>query len=219
MKRVVICGAGVSVKEGISLGLWEKIRNEEIWSINFVFLTMNFLPKREIWIDVAFFKNNIDKLQELYKRGVICCAKKHPKYATIPEIKTYETTRNIHEAKDKVFIGSMGLSGFFALHLACLENYDEINLLGFDFGVVGNPLDRQTHYYQNELTNIQSSGVGHPELYLSDDRKSIKPQVKEFEFFLSYPSKIYNVSPQSNIQCFEKISYEQMFERIKNEND
>jgi hypothetical protein len=39
---------------------------------------------------------------------------------------------------------------------------------------------------------------------------------KEFSKYLKEDVKIYNVSPNSNINCFEKISYEQMFKLLNN---
>lgn len=219
MKSVIICGGGYSIQEGINLDLWSKLKSFlssglEIWSINYAFLTMPYLPHREVWIDISFFKNNIEKLQNLYKQGVKCYAKKHNIYATIPEIITYECTREANQSKDKIFIGRMGLSGFFALHLACKETYSPIYLLGFDFG--SDSLDNKlTHYYQNKLQVI-STGVGKPSLY-RNEKGQIKDEIRDFELFLSYPSKIYNVSLNSNIPYFQKISYEEFFKLLENE--
>lgn len=215
MKEVIILGGGASLEEGINLGLWDKIKEKEVWSINYAFLTMPFLPKREIWVDISFFRNNIEKLQNLYKQGVECHAKKHQHYATIPEIKTYYTTRDPKEISEKLYIGKMGLAGFFALHLAIKENFNPIFILGYDFGNL-NITDKKTHYYQDKL-NIYSTGIGKPELYRNKDN-TVKEEVKDFDILAIEAQqqnlKIYNVSLISNIFSFEKISWEDFFTKL-----
>jgi len=208
MKQCIIIGGGVSVKEGISLGLWNKIKGKEIWSINYAFLTMPYPPNKECWVDISFFKNNIDRLQLLCLSGVPCHTKAHPKYATIKEIYCHPTSRDPLDI-GKIFIGRMGLSGFFTLSLAVKEGFDEIYLLGYDFGSVTD--DNKTHYYQGEI-NVISSGVGKPNLYRTGTQP--KDEIKDFEVFLKYPIKIINVSPKSKIDYFEKIDYNEFFKRI-----
>ena len=128
-KDIVLIGGGASIEEGLKLDLWNKIKYKaSIWSINFAFLTMPYLPEREIWVDISFFKNNMEAIQNIQKQGVKCYAKKHITYAAIPEITTYEATRYPKEIDKKTFIGRMGLSGFFALHLAVKECPDRIFL-------------------------------------------------------------------------------------------
>jgi hypothetical protein len=210
MRNIILCGGGASINDGIALGLFDKIKNEEVWSINFAFLTIPFLVSREIWVDISFFKNNMEAIQKLYSEGVSCYAKKHQFYRNIPEINLYDTTRNPKEINDKLYIGRMGLSGFFALSLAVKEEPDNIFLLGYDF----KDLNGKTHYYQGVLTNIQSTGVGHPELYRNGNQ--VKDEVRDWENFTSpnIKSKIYNVSPESAIQCFPKIRYEEFFNKL-----
>jgi hypothetical protein len=167
-------------------------------------MTMPYLPEREIWVDISFFQHNMEVLQNLQRQGVECHAKKHTKYALIKEIITYETTRDPRDMINKTFIGRMGLSGFFALHLATKEDPDRIFLLGYDFGSTTN----KTHYYQDNL-KVDSSGIGKPILYR--DKTGIKAEVKDFENFANLKAKVYNVSPESAIPCFEKIDYNQFF--------
>lgn len=211
-KDIILVGGGSSVNEGISLGLWNKIKDFEVWSINFAFMTMPYLPKREIWVDLSFFTKNMEALQKLQSQGVPCYAKKHMKYVNIPEVTTLETTRDPKEADKKIFIGRMGLSGFFALHLAIKENYDRIFLLGFDFGAP----TTHTHYYQ-DILKVESSGFGKPELYTHKNGQ-VKDGVKDFEIFIGSNSKIYNVSMISNIPYFPKITYEEFFIKLNERN-
>lgn len=209
-KDVILIYAGMSLQKGISLGLWDKIKEKDVWSINFAFLTMPFTPKAEIWVDISFFKHNTEALQKLYLTGVPCYAKKHQIYAGIKEINTYETTRNPQEMDKKLYIGRMGLSGFFALSLAIRQGYENIWLLGCDFG----SKTAKTHYYQDDI-KVESTGIAHPELYRNNGQ--VKEEVKDWEYFLQYPIKIINVSPDSAIECFPKIDYPEFFRRI-NEN-
>lgn len=209
MRDIILVGGGNSISEGLELDLWEKIKDKEVWSINFAFMVMPYLPKVECWVDTSFFKNNIEALQKLRERGVKCYAKKHTWYAGIPEINVYETTRDPKEADKKVFIGRMGLSGFFALYLATQERPDRIFLLGFDFG----SCSVKTHFYQDKL-KIESSGIGKPNLY-RDNNGTVKKEVKDFEVFNKFNVPIYNVSMISTIECFAKIEYSKFFEMIK----
>ena len=216
MKNIVLIGGGSSIENQLP-SLWDKLKQSEveIWSINFTFLTMPFLPKVQVWVDISFFQNNMEALQNLQKQGVKCYAKKHMKYANIPEVITYETTRDPKDMNKKTFIGRMGLAGFFALHLAIKECPDMIALLGYDFG----SNTTKTHYYQ-DTHKVQSSGVGRPELYRNGN--SVKDEVKDFEVLKldadSKNIKIFNVSPDSAINYFPKITYEQFFNLIeKNE--
>jgi hypothetical protein len=210
MKECIIIGGGTSVLEGIEHRLWERIAKREIWSINFAFRTMPYLPKRQVWVDTTFFRNNMEDLESLSIAGVECHTKKHGIYNNIPAIIQHEVTREENNP-DKLYIGLMGLSGMFALALATKEQYDTIYLLGYDFGT-NSKANTTTHYYQNTDIKYTSNGVGNPGVYLTDT--GVKKDVKLFDYFLKFPSKIYNVSPSSNIQSYEKITYNDFFSKI-----
>lgn len=222
MKEVILCGGGKSIREGISLGLWNKIRDKNVWSLNFAFMTLPFLPKCEIFVDRCFYKNNIDALQSLSDRGVEMVARYQDVYAAIDKIRKYQTTREVSGYKGKqtlktdgtphIYVGQLGLVGTFALSLAIAEGYDTIFLLGFDFGVLSYE-DKDTHYYQNQIKVI-SSGVGNPQIYIKRDGTP-SDDIKDFEVFTREKDiNIYNISPQSNLPYFLKINYSQFFEKI-----
>jgi hypothetical protein len=212
MKKVVLIGGGYSVKEGIEKGLWDVIKNEEIWSLNYAWKTMPYLPKKQLWVDATFFKDNIAELQKLYQAGVECHSKKNNTYSFLEGIVQHVTTREINDNKN-IFIGQMGLVGMFALSYATKLNYEEIYLLGYDFGT-SNINNKLTHYYQGKIRTM-STGVGNPEVYLHNDSK-VKREVNDFYKYKDYKT-IYNVSPNSNIQCFPKLTYEQFFSKIRGE--
>jgi hypothetical protein len=108
------------------------------------------------------------------------------------------------------------LTGLFALCIAEALEPKTIYLLGLDWSKQPIPenknkynpySDSNTHYYNN----IKHRGINYTGYY---DRHN--PDTS-FKFFNNSKSKIYNVSLQSNINSFEKISYEQMFELLSNE--
>jgi hypothetical protein len=107
------------------------------------------------------------------------------------------------------------LTGVFALKLAetILES-GKIFCLGFDWNRrIGLPprdpnytphSDLQIHYYND----IKHRGIGYVGYY-----ENHNPD-KEFSRFIKKDIKIYNVSLESNIRSFEKISYEQFYELL-----
>jgi hypothetical protein len=224
LKRVVILGAGSSVIDGLKLGLWEKIEKEEVWSLNSCFKAMPYLPKRELWVDRDFFKKEVGELQKLYYKGIPMCAKKYPNLGILEnEIKQYNTSREKGNyfgknaiQKNIIYYGRMGLCGIFALSVAIAEGYDEIILLGYDFGSPSLK-HKFTHWYQEDINklNIASTGAGRPEVYILPDN-NMRTELEDFKIFLQESDiNIYNVSPISNIPYFNKIDYSQFFEKIK----
>ena len=214
MKSVILIGAGPSVKEGIDKGLWDKINGQEIWSLNYAYKTMPYLPTRQLWLDKSFFKHNMEDLQDLSLKGVQICARFFDIYAQIPEIKTYEITRDSKDFDTAIYITSLGQVGPFALSIAIKECYDIIYLLGYDFGTV-TPTDKFTHYYQDTLyRKVISSGIGRPDIFLLPSGHPVHA-IKDFENFAKRHNNIWNVSLISNLPYFPKISWTEFFERIK----
>ena len=219
-KRVIIVGAGASISEGIDLGLWDKINGNIIWSCNYAWLTMPYLPTRELFVDRSFFKNNTDKLNDLANQGIEIVSKKNFITENLPKIVAYNTTRNIKDyngkegiKNDKIFTGQQGFCGTFALHIAICEGYNEIFLLGFDFGIPKDSVINITHYYQSKI-NVISSGMGKPHIY-KDRNGNIHQGVNDYSVFaIEQNIKISNVSLISNIPFFDKISYSEFFEKI-----
>jgi len=222
MNRVVLVGGGFSIEEGIEKGLWDKISKEKVWSCNYAFMTMPFLPEKEIWVDIQFYRHNTEELQALHEKGVKLHTKKHPTYAGVQEyLQLHESTREHQHyygqealEKNMLYYGQMGLSGMFALSLAIALKTPEIYLLGYDFGTPSLK-DVNTHYYQKDLKHVFSTGMMHPDVY-RDPNNEIKSFLNDFKVYLRETDiKIWNVSPNSNIPFFEKINYDQFFERIK----
>jgi len=213
MRKVLLIGGGISVLEGIDQGLWSQIKNKELWSLNYSVMYMPYSATRELWTDIKFFKENAEELQILEQKGVKCYAKTHVYYNTILQIQQINCTRE-QSNKIDLYIGERGFVGMFGLSLAVKENYDEIFLLGYDFGVQPKDRDKKlTHWYQRYGFNKYSAGVGVPEVYLLKDNK-IHRSVKDFDVYKDYKN-IYNVSMDSNINTFAKITWEEFFSKIK----
>lgn len=217
MKTAIIVGGGYSIKEGISLGLWEKIQGKcHIFSINFAYMTMPFVPTKEIWLDTTFFRNNMDSLYALEQKDCQMITKKNDKYKDIKSFKVYGITREkfvYPVTENAVFVGSNGLSGFFALSVAILQGYDNIYLLGYDFGTPSIH-DTNTHFYQDKIA-VASSGIKNPGVYLNMNN-SVKKECNDFNQYTKCGVTITNVSPLSNITAFPKIDYPTFFSLLEN---
>jgi hypothetical protein len=191
MTRVILLGGGASLKEGIQKDLWNKISKETVWSCNYAYRTMPYLPSKQIWVDISFYKNNIEEMQKLWEQKVPLVTRAHKSYAGITEhITQYNSTRVATQyygkeaiTKNLIYYGRMGLSGMFALSLAVAEGYDEIYLLGYDFGNVSLQ-NKQTHFYQDELKHVYSTGVGRPEVYRMSNN-TVKRKVEDFKVYLN----------------------------------
>lgn len=112
------------------------------------------------------------------------------------------------------------LTGIFALKLAMeLMQSGTIYLLGFDWNRrIGLPerdpnynpnSDLQIHFYND----IKHRGVGYVGYY-----ENHNPD-RDFNQFIKKDVKIFNVSLESNISSFEKISYEQFFRLLSNKKE
>jgi len=222
MSEVILLGAGASVREGIEKGLWDKIKDKEIWSLNSVFKVMPYLPTVQLWVDVGFFKKEANNLRDLQLKGVKLFTREQHTWSLVSKYMTlFQTTREItnfeadlKKGKKTIFYGRMGLVGFFAVSLAKQLGYDKIYLLGYDFGAVS--LDTKvTHWYQDKISQkkIYSMGAGRPEVYL--DRKGNPNEFLDDWKVFRDDKNIYNVSTNSHLEVFPKITYETFFDSLE----
>lgn len=224
MHPVILHGGGPSINKGREKGLYDKIRKQEIWSLNYAFLTMPYLPDKELWVDNKFFSSNKADLEELMKEDVDMIAKFSTRYEAIDNISGYHTTTERPEYRRKnsleedcVFRGKLGLIGTFALTVAiCMDYISDIWILGYDYGTP-EPNNKNTHYYKDEI-DVVSDGIGNTTVYRQNNGK-LKDSVHDYKVFKADKDRIYNVSPQSNIpeKYIPKITYDEFFKRIKNE--
>lgn len=217
MKEVFIIGGGHSLKKAIENNLWDYLKDKEVWSINFAFKFMPFLPAREIWFDTHFFKNEKQNLFKLHSSGVKLYTKSHILYKDIKDINTFEANRIYDKLKPgEIFVGQMGLSGCMALDLAIKDDYKKIFLLGYDFGTSSFD-DTDTHWYQDKAKeyNISSSGLHNTAVYLERNHAPNK-FIRDFEYFVKYlpEIEIINVNYKSNLSYFPIMSFEQFFKYL-----
>lgn len=229
MKPVIIVGGGHSIREGLDKGLWDKIQKHEKWSLNGVFKTMPYLPNRQVWVDIDFLDNMLSELQKLHQQNVPLVSKEfgnHRKFAFLQYanlVKEYPTTRVPQEYygkkaldKNSIYFGSGGFCGTFALSLAIAEGYTDIYLLGYDLGTPNVNL-HSTHYYQEDTAKygIYSTGVGRPKVYRLEDNTIRKELLEDYDVYKNETDiNIWNVSLQSNLTQFPKVSYDEFFEKI-----
>jgi len=219
-KQVILLGGGSSVIEGLNKDLWNKIKNTEIWSLNFSYKFMPFLPKKIVWTDRKVFTDNCKEIQILYHKGVDLECRFNELYSLYPEVKNYpiEKDRRKYDSKlDKIFIGTLGLTGYFALSLAVKQQYDKIYLLGYDFGTPSFN-DKSTHWYQGLKQNegylpVISNGIANTAVYM-DANSAIKSSISDFDFYKEWNDKIVNVSSRTNIHQFKIISYDEFFNQL-----
>lgn len=221
--RAVLIGSGASLQEGIDKDLWDKIRNEDTWSCNSIYKIMPYLPKKEVWVDRDFTNHELDNLQKLWESNQVeLITKSYNKIKYLTKyITQYDSSREVQDyhgrqaiEKNMIYYGAMGFCGQFAISVAVARGYNEIFLLGYDFGSPS--LDnRNTHVFQDKILelNIMASGAGRPEVYL-DKTQGGKPfrHIEDWGIYLREANlKIWNVSMISNLNFYEKITYEKMF--------
>jgi len=205
MNQTIIIGGGSSIKEGILLGLQEKLKSTFNVGINYAykFFDCSIL----VCVDRPFYERNKKEIKSIPL--IICRHFDNVEYLdnTISIVGIHGTyRRNLVEG-----VYSPRYSGMFALSLAifCSEPGDEIYLLGYDYNYKGKTENGRyfTHFYQGK---IEHRGVGRISQFRPENaRRDYEPFKWEREV------KIYNVSLTSLIPYFDKISYEEFFKRIK----
>jgi len=220
-KTCIIIAGGKSIREEwLNNGLFDHLRGKEIWALNYAYKTMPYLPSRELWVDESFFTNEKENLLLLGIKGVQLISQpsslagkgnkgKIKDYFDI--IKLYNKTRDFTDQlkyEESIYTGLYSLVGLFALSVAIKEKYERIFLLGLDFGTP-NIKDKDTHYYDGFISH-KSRGAGDPKIYRNSNN-ILNEKIKDFKVYENTEAEIYNVSLRSNIDYFDKISYEEMY--------
>ena len=209
--QIVIIGGGKSISEGIRMGLWNKLKDK--WTIGLNYSYKYYKSTIQCFVDNDFYKKEIENMKKL----PLIIGKHHEDYhfkkALLFNTITLNCSPDYHKDIKKGCYKS-SLCGLFALSLAIyLLDIGEIFLLGFDFGGLGKDKRGReiTHFYQNK---IEHRGIGKVNYYYANKRA-------EQNFGVYVPEKkvkIFNVSLESRIPTFPKISYSQFFSKLKKEN-
>ena len=217
-KEVIIVGGGLSIKPYISLlqpilvNKYTILTNYAYKDFSGTFLT--FTDSRH------FYYPNQDCIEKKCHPYIYEDLKKLPLIIGINQngVEEFKLPNTI--LVDKKY--RRDLTGGTALNILInlLKFKGNVYLLGFDWTRRTelpenkedyNPKsDLQIHYYPKKETNHQGCGyIGYYEKH--NPNKIFDPFSKEKDV------KIFNVSPESNINSFEKITYEQMFELLNKE--
>lgn len=213
ISQILIIGGGQSLKN-VSKPLLQSVLDTNC-SILTNYAYRHFRGTFLTCIDRNFYKTNDLKTNpDIYdelKSLPLIVGVDHNNWASIK----HENT--ILVPKKKYHIGD--LTGIFSLSIAVelLEHIGEIFLLGFDWTrrkeedidktKYSSTSNVETHFY-SDLKHRGSGYVGYYENHNPD---------KMFERYLKEKDvKVFNVSLESNINCFEKISFETMFSLLKN---
>ena len=182
--QLIIIGGGYSIREGLEEGLYPKLVNHLICGINYSY---KYFPLTYLCCMnyTDFYDKNRTELSKLPL--IITPNRPHPS-------KWLKNTILIN----KNFV----LSGILALHIGLLLEPKEIFLLGYDYKAI----NHHTHFYQGAISH---RGIGKTKYYDINGHAQ-----RDFEQFKNSKIKIWNVSPDSRINIFEKINYQTFFKKL-----
>lgn len=218
IKECIIIGGGSSIKQADFCVLKPLLASKFTILTNYSF--KHFEGTFMCFTDRDFYKTTSNKNPDIYEE-----LKQLPLIIGVyhKEIEQYKLPNTIflpkgeynHTPLQKGFYTSY-LTGFFAISVAeFLMNYSGvIYLLGYDWTkrkkdsicpTTYTPYNQKidTHYYSDK--EIPHRGQHWLDFYEHHDADGY------FKPFIKPGLKIYNVSLESNINCFEKISYTQFF--------
>jgi len=213
-KEIIIIGGGASIQEGIALELKERIKDKFVIALNFAY--RHFDHTCLCFVDQRFYIGKLlsdatPETAHIINYQHVEALKQESLIVGIQQSQTMQKLDNTILLKNSTTfernILDKGcyravLCGLIGLTLACylVDFKGVIYLLGYD--------SNNTHYYND----IAHRGIDF-------NRFFCKPNTEKY--WKCYTNlkdvKIYNVSPESNILSFEKISYVQMFSLLSTE--
>jgi len=238
--KIIIIGSGASIRQGLwdtpieELPIWEAVKNQFTISCNWSFKWVD--PTISMFCDHRFYcleKEHLDKLPILLtakKNGFYNDERKYKKYfdkigdnlhflKVCGGVKYKEHTDVIHNGVNTQLGGiyTPQLTGLMAIGYALSIGCKELYLLGFDAGAS----QGRTHFYEGDKehtgivnwNNQTQTGVG-----LDANGRCKNDNYNEDINWWFHPLtnndadvKIYNVSPESNITVFPKISFSEFY--------
>ena len=212
---IIIIGGGKSVQEGIDLGLETHLEHKCVVLTNYAY--RHFKGTFLCFSDRNFYKSddltkNPDIYEELKSLPLIIGLKHNPDLDNVLHSNTV-----MIKCPKKELRNNCPLTGLFALSIAEKLEPKNIFLLGFDWDKRPiEEIDRKNykgesnlniHYYKQEIPH---RGLGYVGFYENHNPNNY------FKYFKNSKLKIYNVSPNSNINTFEKINYLTFFNLLSN---
>ena len=201
--QLIIIGGGASIKEGIKKGLWQKLENKFVFGLNYSY--NYFDSTTQFFVDKNFYTEESKKKK--FRELPLIIGKYHKNMNAventllIPACATYDPTLQKGAYKSS-------LCGIYATSVAVFLKPKEIYLLGFDYGESGKVIDNiaETHFYQGD---IKHRGIGKINYYCTRDRHK-----RDFGVFVDQGIPIFNVSVNSKINVFPKITYNEFFQKL-----
>ena len=228
--RAIIIGSGYSIRnndhisKSKDLEVFKRIKNECTFGLNYCY--QYFKPTIACFVDFQFY---IENKKDLDKLGLII-GKYDPqlkeKIKLGSNLFLFIATRDYHTKQGlKKGLYSGKLVGLFALSLAIALDFKEIYLLGYDATGLGPNFE--THFYQNEINlnkkglgRLAYGGVGRNKLRGGNFEYPTNPYNKKncdnyFKPFINTSAKIFNVSKNSHISEFPKITHAEFYSIIE----
>lgn len=217
-EELIIIGGGASTRPYFEQGLLSKISGKLVLSLNscsFFFLENT----ANVFVDESFYRKNLELVKEL----PLCIGQKTNNLFSLKQPNTILLP--INQKYDRTLSSGVYtnyLSGLFALSLGIyLIGKGTIYLFGLDGGSyndgkvvekIDKPEDKKiTHWYQGKEIH-RGLGLTSPYYSKRDKNNEMFSVFKDLEGI-----KIYNVSPTSRINIFEKIDYTRFLELYKKE--
>lgn len=221
-KRIIIVGSGASIRNHLwetpieDLPLWDKLKDEFTITLNWSYKWL--WPTILLYHDSRFYCTEQKRLDS------------HPFLLGLHSdfyVNKLNYQKHIDKVGDNLHLlksKTTNLSGNFALDIATRLEAEEIYLLGYDL----NSTDGRTHFYEGDADNTGvidwknqlTTGIGqNKDGVYKTSFYNLRDVNTPFEVFKNAKSKIYNVSPDSRLEVFEKISYELFYEKLTQEKE
>lgn len=212
MKSVIIVGGGKSVEEGISLGVWDKIKGQDIMTCNNAIMHIPYPPKIAVWLD------STDKDPEVIQKildtpDIIRVTQLKHDQTDDTRVTRFEICRfpkNLEAGLEHdppiLYTGSRMFTGIFGISLALYMGYKKIYLLGFDWGGCVKDKKEQVEWWGG------TKAFKGTDLNIFKTEKGVREDVAMHHDPFIGKADILNVSPKSLIPSFPKITYEEFFQ-------
>lgn len=209
MKQAIIIGGGASVRDADLDKLDKRLEEKFVIGCNFAYKFLTNITLTAFVDKNSFYEKQKEELKNLplvvgaKNTGI----KEEDNLILLKTVSKFDPSFNSG-------IYNKSLCGVFSLSLAIYLGAKEIMLFGYDFGDVHNKKERfdgkiLTHWYQDKFIH---RGTGKCAYY---ENNNYSKGYKLFNCFNGLKNiKIYNVSPNSNLNEFEKIDYNKFFKLL-----